>query len=248
MKNIIFFLIISLFYGVFASGQTEGGEVKPPQDSTQAPQSGVDVRPEAPKSASEAEGKCLSIDCVEQGQIDPMTVSQIHDLAVTNCTALINSSACAHIPEKDRKVCSSDPQSNLTNDDDQELDLLEGGKICLVESFSSISDILSFIGEDISETFLSAFTGMEEEEELSVSLYLNAEFERTYENSEGAATKRATLALSQMTSSFFSLLYDAITEEFPCLNERASVRESLSICWWNPYRGRCRSRRCMGLG
>ena len=200
MRNIKFFLVISLFYAVTVFGQT------------------------SKSSEAEAEGACLAADCIEQEQSGEETISEVQQLAVTNCTALINSPACEHVPQEDRKNCSSNPQINL--EDYEELDLLEQGQICAVESFSSIPDMLSFVGKNIVEQ-ISALIGMEDdEEELSISLYLNSEFERTYENSEGMATKRATLALSQMTSSFFSLLYDAITEEFPCLNERASVKKA----------------------
>ena len=200
MRNIKLFLIISLFYGVTAFGQTSESS-----------------------KASEAEGECLAADCIEQEQSGKETVSEVQQLASTSCTALINSPACEHVLQEDRKNCSLNPQINLK--DYEELDLLEQGQICLVESLSSIPDMVTFVGKDILER-ISTLIGMEKEEELSISLYLNTEFERTYENTEGAGTKRATLALSQMTSSFFSLLYDAITEEFPCLNERAAVKKA----------------------
>ena len=200
MRNIKLFLIISLFYAVTVFGQT------------------------SKSSEAEAEGGCLAFDCVGQEQNGKETISEVQQLASTSCTALINSPTCEHVPQEDRKNCSSNPQINLKNYED--LDLLKQSQICAMESFSSIPDMLSFAGTNVLEKISTLIGIEEEEEELSISLYLNAEFERTYENSEGTATKRAASAALHMTSSFFSLLYDAITEEFPCLNERAVVEKT----------------------
>ena len=201
MRNIQLLLIISLCYTVTVFGQAEEEELKPLN------------------TASEAEERCLSIDCIDQGQIDP-TVSQIQDLASTNCTALINSPACEHVPQEDRKVCSSNPQSNQKN-------YLEQPRICLTETISSISDILSSITNHIVSFFAELSSGKQKvsEEDLSISLYLHSEFDRIYENEEGTSTKKAASAALQMTSSFFSILYDSITKEFPCLNTQATIKK-----------------------
>ena len=170
---------------------------------------------------SKTEAGCLPGNCVSnQGGLS----SNVKDLEVESCTAFINSSACEHIPKEDLKVCSSsDPNINL--EDFQKLDLAETSTICALESFSSITDMFSFVGSNILEKIQELIGMKDEEEDVSLSLYLNSEFERTYESEEGMPTKRAALAMSQMTSSFFSLLYDAITEEFPCLNEKANVEK-----------------------
>ena len=80
MRNIQLLLIISLCYTVTVFGQTEEEELKPLPDLTQ--DSDVSSGHTTSPSASEAEGRCLSIDCADQGQVDS-TVSQIQNLANT---------------------------------------------------------------------------------------------------------------------------------------------------------------------